>query len=166
MKIIILCFQGRIYRILGWEYRRPERVPPTCPFNNKPLSNNTTQKVIISFYVKLHEFQYLLVCFVLEYVYIIYIAVISRQQIIVTYKQIYNTLYVRIAFCKFTSLNLSYIVVQPREGENGEKRGYVMCYQCHSNILPSSNDIHYQFQLTNVRQNSELWVGLALGQYG
>ncbi|KAG8072975.1 hypothetical protein GUJ93_ZPchr0006g45584 [Zizania palustris] len=23
---------GRIYQLFGWEYRRPERVPPACPY--------------------------------------------------------------------------------------------------------------------------------------
>ncbi|CAM0943270.1 unnamed protein product [Alopecurus aequalis] len=30
---------SKVYRMLGWEYRRPERVPATCPF--KPAANKT-----------------------------------------------------------------------------------------------------------------------------
>ncbi|KAL2944505.1 Leiomodin-1 [Bienertia sinuspersici] len=29
---------ARIYRLLGWEYRAPERVPPACPY--KPGTSN------------------------------------------------------------------------------------------------------------------------------
>ncbi|VAI51803.1 unnamed protein product [Triticum turgidum subsp. durum] len=31
--------QSKVYRMLGWEYRRPERVPAACPF--KPAANKT-----------------------------------------------------------------------------------------------------------------------------
>ncbi|KAF7092212.1 hypothetical protein CFC21_094719 [Triticum aestivum] len=30
---------SKVYRMLGWEYRRPERVPAACPF--KPAANKT-----------------------------------------------------------------------------------------------------------------------------
>ncbi|KAJ4704981.1 Transmembrane protein [Melia azedarach] len=29
---------GKIYRLFGWEYRKPERVPPACPY--KPAAAN------------------------------------------------------------------------------------------------------------------------------
>ncbi|MBA0625213.1 hypothetical protein Godav_010440 [Gossypium davidsonii] len=35
---------GKIYRLLGWEYRKPERAPPACPY--KPaakLENNSKE---------------------------------------------------------------------------------------------------------------------------
>ncbi|KAM7264498.1 hypothetical protein ACFE04_002181 [Oxalis oulophora] len=35
---------GRIYRLLGWEYRKPERAPPACPYKppttKKEIDNN------------------------------------------------------------------------------------------------------------------------------
>jgi hypothetical protein len=31
--------QSKVYRMLGWEYRKPERVPAACPFN--PAANKT-----------------------------------------------------------------------------------------------------------------------------
>jgi len=30
---------SKVYRMLGWEYRKPERVPAACPFN--PAANKT-----------------------------------------------------------------------------------------------------------------------------
>jgi len=30
---------SKVYRMLGWEYRKPERVPAACPF--KPAANKT-----------------------------------------------------------------------------------------------------------------------------
>lgn len=31
--------QGKIYRLFGWEYRKPERVPPTCPYKPAAQKN-------------------------------------------------------------------------------------------------------------------------------
>ncbi|MQL90326.1 hypothetical protein Taro_022928 [Colocasia esculenta] len=33
---------SRIYRLLGWEYRKPERAPPACPY--KPSVNKNIEK--------------------------------------------------------------------------------------------------------------------------
>ncbi|KAK7345500.1 hypothetical protein VNO77_16104 [Canavalia gladiata] len=33
---------GKIYRLFGWEYRKPERAPPACPY--KPSSNSVTKQ--------------------------------------------------------------------------------------------------------------------------
>ncbi|KAK8936403.1 hypothetical protein KSP39_PZI013027 [Platanthera zijinensis] len=32
---------AKVYRLLGWEYKKPERVPPACPY--KPLANKSDQ---------------------------------------------------------------------------------------------------------------------------
>ncbi|WOL13301.1 hypothetical protein Cni_G22070 [Canna indica] len=32
---------GKIYQLFGWEYRKPERVPPACPY--KPASNKNVE---------------------------------------------------------------------------------------------------------------------------
>ncbi|KAL8202109.1 hypothetical protein R6Q57_011256, partial [Mikania cordata] len=31
--------KARVYRILGWEYQKPERAPAACPY--KPVANKT-----------------------------------------------------------------------------------------------------------------------------
>ncbi|OAY81122.1 hypothetical protein ACMD2_06752 [Ananas comosus] len=31
--------RGKIYRLFGWEYRKPERVPPTCPYKPAAQKN-------------------------------------------------------------------------------------------------------------------------------
>ncbi|KAL5053565.1 hypothetical protein RYX36_034247 [Vicia faba] len=28
---LLLC-SGKVYRLLGWEFRKPEIVPPSCPY--------------------------------------------------------------------------------------------------------------------------------------
>ncbi|XP_020572381.1 uncharacterized protein LOC110019145 [Phalaenopsis equestris] len=32
---------AKIYRLFGWEYRKPERVPPACPY--RPAANKSAQ---------------------------------------------------------------------------------------------------------------------------
>ncbi|KAK7392435.1 hypothetical protein VNO78_20874 [Psophocarpus tetragonolobus] len=32
---------GKIYRVFGWEYRKPERAPPACPY--KPPTNRVSK---------------------------------------------------------------------------------------------------------------------------
>ncbi|XAR69149.1 hypothetical protein NMG60_11000633 [Bertholletia excelsa] len=34
---------GKIYGLLGWEYRKPERAPPACPY--KPAANKSNGRV-------------------------------------------------------------------------------------------------------------------------
>ncbi|XP_052174980.1 uncharacterized protein LOC127789923 [Diospyros lotus] len=34
---------GKVYGILGWEYRKPERAPPACPY--KPAANGSSARV-------------------------------------------------------------------------------------------------------------------------
>ncbi|CAN7141957.1 uncharacterized protein LOC103847379 [Brassica rapa] len=38
---IIDFLMAKVYGWLGWEYRKPARVPPACPF--KPNDNNSTK---------------------------------------------------------------------------------------------------------------------------
>lgn len=33
--------QGKIYGVFGWEYRKPERVPPACPY--KPAAKKVSE---------------------------------------------------------------------------------------------------------------------------
>ncbi|KAJ4848181.1 hypothetical protein Tsubulata_002976 [Turnera subulata] len=38
---------GKIYALFGWEYRKPERVPPACPYKpaaEKDNNNNNPPK--------------------------------------------------------------------------------------------------------------------------
>ncbi|XP_042504435.1 uncharacterized protein LOC122081388 [Macadamia integrifolia] len=34
-------FMGKLYKLFGWEYRKPERAPPACPF--KPAAAKATK---------------------------------------------------------------------------------------------------------------------------
>ncbi|KAL8245794.1 hypothetical protein R6Q59_007010 [Mikania micrantha] len=34
---------ARVYRILGWEFQKPERAPAACPY--KPVANKTSENV-------------------------------------------------------------------------------------------------------------------------
>ncbi|KAF2320591.1 hypothetical protein GH714_028732 [Hevea brasiliensis] len=34
-KLVAEPYEGKVYRLFGWEYRKPERAPPACPY--KPL---------------------------------------------------------------------------------------------------------------------------------
>ncbi|XP_020255671.1 uncharacterized protein LOC109832680 [Asparagus officinalis] len=39
---------GKVYRLFGWEYRKPARVPPACPYkptNNQNIQGNAEGKV-------------------------------------------------------------------------------------------------------------------------
>ncbi|CAL4967729.1 unnamed protein product [Urochloa decumbens] len=31
---------SKVYRLLGWEYRRPERAPPACPYKPAAKTND------------------------------------------------------------------------------------------------------------------------------
>uniref|UniRef100_A0A803LVN8 Uncharacterized protein n=1 Tax=Chenopodium quinoa TaxID=63459 RepID=A0A803LVN8_CHEQI len=42
LPLLYHILMARVYRLLGWEYRKPERVPPACPF--KPGMSNKTIK--------------------------------------------------------------------------------------------------------------------------
>ncbi|XP_043704724.1 uncharacterized protein LOC122654621 isoform X2 [Telopea speciosissima] len=32
---------GKVYKLFGWEYRKPERAPPACPY--KPAASKVTK---------------------------------------------------------------------------------------------------------------------------
>lgn len=34
---------GKVYGLFGWEYRKPDRAPPACPY--KPMAKNDAQEV-------------------------------------------------------------------------------------------------------------------------
>ncbi|KAJ9159227.1 hypothetical protein P3X46_024747 [Hevea brasiliensis] len=35
LPLLFYYIMGKVYRLFGWEYRKPERAPPACPY--KPL---------------------------------------------------------------------------------------------------------------------------------
>ncbi|XP_065853432.1 uncharacterized protein [Euphorbia lathyris] len=32
LPLLFYYIMGKVYALLGWEYRKPERAPPACPF--------------------------------------------------------------------------------------------------------------------------------------
>lgn len=34
---------AKVYRLFGWEYKKPERVPPACPY--KPVGNRSDKNI-------------------------------------------------------------------------------------------------------------------------
>ncbi|ESR41592.1 hypothetical protein CICLE_v10013275mg [Citrus x clementina] len=36
---------GKIYPLFGWEYRKPERAPPACPYKPAQKQNGNTNTV-------------------------------------------------------------------------------------------------------------------------
>ncbi|XP_071707085.1 uncharacterized protein [Rutidosis leptorrhynchoides] len=43
LPLLFDTIMARVYRLLGWEYRKPERAPAACPY--KPAANITSEKV-------------------------------------------------------------------------------------------------------------------------
>ncbi|XP_024967977.1 uncharacterized protein LOC112507565 [Cynara cardunculus var. scolymus] len=43
LPVLFDIIMARVYRILGWEYRKPERAPAACPY--KPVANKTNESV-------------------------------------------------------------------------------------------------------------------------
>ncbi|XP_023637154.1 uncharacterized protein LOC111830116 [Capsella rubella] len=43
MPRIIDFFMAKLYAWLGWEYRKPARVPPACPFKPAAKNDNATK---------------------------------------------------------------------------------------------------------------------------
>ncbi|CAH1424509.1 unnamed protein product [Lactuca virosa] len=41
LPVIFDILMARVYRILGWEYQKPERAPAACPY--KPVANKTNE---------------------------------------------------------------------------------------------------------------------------
>ncbi|KAI3518274.1 hypothetical protein L1887_06811 [Cichorium endivia] len=41
LPVIFDIIMARVYRILGWEYQKPERAPAACPY--KPAANKTSE---------------------------------------------------------------------------------------------------------------------------
>ncbi|KZV26030.1 hypothetical protein F511_13908 [Dorcoceras hygrometricum] len=37
LPLLFYYLMAKVYRLLGWEYRKPERAPPACPY--KPSAN-------------------------------------------------------------------------------------------------------------------------------
>ncbi|OVA17986.1 hypothetical protein BVC80_1835g392 [Macleaya cordata] len=38
LPLLFDILMAKLYRLLGWEYRKPERIPPACPY--KPAAKN------------------------------------------------------------------------------------------------------------------------------
>ncbi|KAK2654932.1 hypothetical protein Ddye_007984 [Dipteronia dyeriana] len=43
LPILFYYFLGKIYGLLGWEYRKPERVAPVCPYKPAAKRDNTSR---------------------------------------------------------------------------------------------------------------------------
>ncbi|XP_059667583.1 uncharacterized protein LOC132313002 isoform X1 [Cornus florida] len=43
LPILYYYFMAKVYRLFGWEYRKPEIVPPACPY--KPAANKSSISV-------------------------------------------------------------------------------------------------------------------------
>ncbi|KHN48285.1 uncharacterized protein LOC114381361 isoform X2 [Glycine soja] len=43
LPLLYYFIMGKIYRVFGWEYRKPERAPPVCPY--KPPTNRAEADV-------------------------------------------------------------------------------------------------------------------------
>lgn len=41
--IYLFFFQGKVYKLFGWNYRKPERAAPACPY--KPATGNINDSV-------------------------------------------------------------------------------------------------------------------------
>lgn len=46
LPLIFYFLKGKIYALFGWEYRKPERAPPACPYKPPASSINTTNKQV------------------------------------------------------------------------------------------------------------------------
>lgn len=38
-----MILQAKIYGLMGWEYRKPERAPPACPYKPVAQKDNTSR---------------------------------------------------------------------------------------------------------------------------
>ncbi|KAL0920359.1 hypothetical protein M5K25_009488 [Dendrobium thyrsiflorum] len=43
LPLLVNFILAKVYRLFGWEYKMPERVPPACPY--KPAGNKSAQRV-------------------------------------------------------------------------------------------------------------------------
>ncbi|XVE96592.1 hypothetical protein REPUB_Repub02eG0236300 [Reevesia pubescens] len=43
LPLLFDLIMGKIYRLLGWEYRKPERAPPACPYKPAAKTENTSK---------------------------------------------------------------------------------------------------------------------------
>ncbi|XP_044489207.1 uncharacterized protein LOC123213748 isoform X2 [Mangifera indica] len=44
LPLLFHYIMGKIYGMLGWEYRKPERAPPACPYKPAAKPDNDTHK--------------------------------------------------------------------------------------------------------------------------
>ncbi|KAK8496082.1 hypothetical protein V6N13_035101 [Hibiscus sabdariffa] len=43
LPLLFDLIMGQIYRLLGWEYRKPERAPPACPYKPAVKTENSNK---------------------------------------------------------------------------------------------------------------------------
>jgi hypothetical protein len=46
-------FQGKVYGILGWEYRKPERAPPACPYKPAAKKDSKVSEPMLMLFILL-----------------------------------------------------------------------------------------------------------------
>ncbi|KAJ0087783.1 uncharacterized protein LOC116137293 [Pistacia vera] len=55
LPLLFDLIMGKIYGMLGWEYRKPERAPPACPYKPAAKQDNNPNKVVTEAKPGLHE---------------------------------------------------------------------------------------------------------------
>ncbi|XWS66824.1 hypothetical protein CRYUN_Cryun05aG0234100 [Craigia yunnanensis] len=43
LPLLFYFIMGKIYRLFGWEYQKPERAPPACPYKPTAKTGNTSK---------------------------------------------------------------------------------------------------------------------------
>ncbi|PSS23644.1 Translation initiation factor IF-2 like, partial [Actinidia chinensis var. chinensis] len=44
LPVLFDFIMGKVYRLFGWEYRKPVRAPPACPY--KPAANKSSSNAV------------------------------------------------------------------------------------------------------------------------
>ncbi|XP_057512964.1 uncharacterized protein LOC130795026 [Actinidia eriantha] len=47
LPILFYFIMGKVYRLFGWEYQKPVRATPACPY--KPAANKSSTSVVAEF---------------------------------------------------------------------------------------------------------------------
>ncbi|XP_021649640.2 uncharacterized protein LOC110642025 isoform X1 [Hevea brasiliensis] len=45
LPLLFYYIMGKVYRLFGWEYRKPERAPPACPYKPLPKKDSPGKQV-------------------------------------------------------------------------------------------------------------------------
>ncbi|KAL5546101.1 hypothetical protein UlMin_005788 [Ulmus minor] len=48
LPLLFYYIMGKVYRLLGWEYRKPEIAPPACPYKPAAKTNGKVEDGSIS----------------------------------------------------------------------------------------------------------------------